>query len=176
MENKDSVILHLKNKVITVYSDGIDSSLDVDDLLQIDYSNLFAESISIPVALNKIGQLRSEANAICEHKKLDFDIFRANRARDYRLKAKDNGEKITDKGLEERIINDPAYKIERKNLINAQKDAEFCDSLYQAVRSKERQLSNLTRNIIPEEHISEIVEKKINTCLIKVHERKFKES
>jgi hypothetical protein len=47
-QEKDEVILHLKNKVVTITSQGFDSEIDIDDLLQIDQTNLYAELITIP--------------------------------------------------------------------------------------------------------------------------------
>ena len=93
IQEDDSVILHLKNRTIILHSSGLDGNVDVDDLLYIDYSNLFAESITVSVLINKIGQLKAEANAIYEHKKLDFDIFEAKLAKNFRMQAKSNEEK-----------------------------------------------------------------------------------
>jgi hypothetical protein len=175
-QENDSVVLHLKNKVITIKSDGLDSEINVDDLLYINYANIFAESVTISTLLHKIGELKAIATNLYEHKKMSFEIFKAERARDYRLKAKDNTEKLTEKALEQMILLDPAYKIECKNLINSQKDMEYCESLYRAVSSKDQKLNILSRSIVPEEHLSELIEQKINSCLVRAYEKKFKES
>lgn len=172
----ESVILHLKKKIITLRSEGLDSEVNVDELLTVDYSNLFGESVTISVLLNKIGELKAEAQAIYERKKLEFEIFEADRAKNIRQNAKSAEEKLTEKSLEERIVCDPAYKIQKSNLINAQKDLNYIESLYVAVRSKDQKLNILARNIIPEEHCNEIIEQKINTVMIKIKNKIFKES
>lgn len=175
-QENDSVILHLKNKVITITSQGFDSEIDIDDLLQIDPSNLYAELISIPVLINKVGQLKAEATAIYEKKKMDFSILEAKLSEYYRVKAKEQEIKPTEKWLEEKVTLDKAWGIEKKNLIEAQKNVEFMWGFWSAVLSKDNSLKTATRNIVPSEHENSLIEQKINTCLIKVKEKKFKEA
>ena len=176
MEEKDSVIIHTKNKTITLSSTGFEQDVDVDQLTQIDYSNIYSETITIPVLLNKIGMLKAEANNALSIKKMEFELFEAELSRRIRQKYKDNGEKLTEKLLEQEIIMDPAWKIQKRNLINAQKDVDFIESLYWSVNSKDKKLDILSKHIVPEEHEDELIEQKINSVYIKARERKFKES
>jgi hypothetical protein len=176
MEENNAIIIHTKNKTITVKSEGFDDSIDMDQLTAIDYSNIYAEIITIPALLNKVGLLKAEANNELRHKEIEFDLFEAELCRRIRQKAKDNGEKMTDKATQESMILDPAWKIQKRNLINCQKDAEFIESFYWAVDAKRKMLDNLSRSITPSEHEDELIEQKINTVYIKARERKFKES
>jgi len=173
--SKESTILHLKDKILTLKSEGFDSDIDVDQLTKIDYGNLYGEQVTSAVLLNKVGTLRAEAENIYEHKKIEFSIFEADLARMKRQNAKDNGYKLTEKNLEQEIILDPAWKIQKRNLVNAKRDLDFVESLYWSVQSKDRKLNSMMKGVTPEEFENEIVEGSINTVFIKKHEKKFKQ-
>ena len=174
-QEKDEVILHLKNKVVIITSQGFDSEIDIDDLLQLDHTNLYAELITIPVLINKIGLLKAESIAIYERKKMDFSILEAKLSEYYRVKAKESEIKPTEKWLEEKVTLDKSWVIEKRNLIEAQKNVDFMWGLWQSVLSKDNSLKTATRNIIPSEHENSLIEQKINTVMIKVRDKKFKE-
>lgn len=175
-ENKNSIILHTKNKTITLTTTDFDDEVDVDELTKIDYTNIYAETITVSALLNKVGLLKAEAQNNFSHKKVEFAIFEAELDRLIRQKAKSNEEKITEKVVEQRIILDPAWKIQKRNLINAERDLQFIESLYWAIQSKDTKLNVLCKGVIPEEHEHELIEGKINSVYIKARDRKFKES
>jgi hypothetical protein len=171
---KESIVLHLKDKILTLKSEGFDDNIDVDELTKIDYSNLYGEQITSAVLLNKVGLLRSQAENIYEHKKIEFSIFEAGLARTKRQAAAANDKKLTEKALEQEIILDPAWRIEKRNLINSKRDQDFVESLMWAVRSKDKKLNAIMHSVSPTEFENEIIEGSINTVLIKKHDKKFK--
>lgn len=174
-EGRNSVVFHTKNKTITITTSDFDDDVDTDDLTKIDYTNIFAEIITIPALLNKVGLLKAEANNELRHKETEFKIFEEELRRRMRQKAKDNGEKPTEKWLEQEIILDPAWRVQQRNLINKQKDVDVIESFYWAIDAKKRSLENFSRNVIPEEYENEIIEGKINSVYVKSRERMFKE-
>lgn len=173
--SKESIVLHLKDKILTLKSEGFDDDIDVDELTKIDYSNLYGEQITSAVLLNKVGLLRAEAENIYKHKEIEFSIFEAELARKKRQNAAANDKKITEKALEQEIILDPAWRIQKRNLINSKRDQDFVESLYWSIQSKDRKLNAMMKGVTPEEFEKEIIEGSVNTVFIKKHERKFKE-
>jgi hypothetical protein len=173
--SQESIVLHLKDKILVLKSEGFDEEVDIDQLTKIDYSNLYGEQVTSAVLLNKVGILRAEAENIYEHKKIEFSIFESELARSKRQDAAANDKKLTEKALEQAIILDPAWRIQKRNLINSKRDLDFVESLYWSVQSKDRKLNAMMKGITPEEFENEIIEGVINTVLIKKHKKKFGE-
>jgi hypothetical protein len=92
------------------------------------------------------------------------------------VKAKEQEIKPTEKWLEEKVTLDKAWVIEKRNLIETQKNVDFMWGLWSAILSKDNSLKTATRNIVPSEHENSLIEQKINTVMIKVRDKKFKEA
>ena len=81
--------------------------------------------------------------------------------------------KITEGGLEEIVMLDEGLQIMKKNVIKAQKDFSFIDSLYWALSSKDKKLNNLIKEITPEEFEDRLIEGKVNGFIIKKFDKKY---
>ena len=63
-ENKDAIVLHLGENPVVLLSEPFNSDIDVDALTRIDYTNLIGEMVTISALMNKVGNLRAEAEKI----------------------------------------------------------------------------------------------------------------
>ena len=169
-------VLHIDNNPIELTMADFDSEIDVDDITSINYSNLFGEYVTISTLMNRIGILKARAEAIYAEKKLEFDIYEATQRKRLRreaamnsnyFKIEDQQIKLTENSLEEAIIIDEGWQVNKKNVIKAQETLNKIDSIYWAISSKSKKLEVLLKPVTPEEFFDEIIEGKVNGILIK---------
>jgi len=123
--------------------------------------------------MNRIGIIRAEAESILKEKELLAKIEEARIKKDERRKAVSDSRKITEGGLEEMVMLDEGLQIMKKNVIKAQKDFSFIESLYWALSSKDKKLNNLIKEVTPEEFEDRLIEGKVNGFIIKKFDKKY---
>jgi len=170
-------VVHLGDKPVTLAMSDFDDEIDVDQLLSIDYSNLYGEAVTVSALLNKIGVMLAESEYQVKNEKFEFDIYEAEVRKKFRRSSAINSGKfedpdgdfikLTESSLDEAVKRDPAWKIKKKNVIGAERNFSFIDKLYWACQSKDKKLNNLIRGVSPEELYEELVEGKINSIVIK---------
>lgn len=162
--------------VVLIASDQIDQ-IDMDTITRIDYSNLYGEAVTCSALLNRIGQLKADAEAIHSDAKLELDIYEAGLKKKYRREAllargtitlEEGGTvKLTEKGLEELVLLDKGYQVKSKEVIYSKRNLDYLESLNWAVSSKDRKLNNLLPRVTPEEFFNNLMEGVVNTFIIK---------
>ena len=169
-------IIHIDSQPLELVMADFDSEIDVDEITSIDYSNLFGEAVTISTLLNRIGILKARAEAIYAEKKLEFDIYEATQRKRLRREAAMNSNyfkvddqqiKLTENSLEEAIIIDAGWQVNKKNVIKAQETLNKVDSIYWAISSKSKRLEVMLKPVTPEEFFNELVEGTVNGILIK---------
>lgn len=169
-------IIHIDDNPLELIMADFDSEINVDEITSIDYSNLFGEAVTISTLLNRIGILKARAEAIYAEKKLEFDIYEATQRKRLRREAAMNSNyfkvddqqiKLTENSLEEAIIIDEGWQVNKKNVIKANETLEKINALYWALGSKDKKLSTIMKPVTPEEFFNEIIEGKVNGILIK---------
>jgi hypothetical protein len=115
--------------------------------------------------------------------KLDFEIFKAQMAEKKRSEltfdttdAKGNikTNKPTLDEVEYAIIRSPEYKVKKKNIFRLQKEHDYVNSLYWAMKDKCDKVQKLTDKLRPEDFEKEIVEGEINGIMIRVKNKAIK--
>lgn len=159
-------IVHLGSKLVTLEIRDFDSEVDIDNLLTIDYSNLYGEAVTVPALLNQIGLLKAEAEKIYNNKKLEFDVKESEIRKLIRKNAVSSGDKLTEKSLDEMVLLDGGYQVMKRNLISAKYDLDVVDNIWWAVKSKDTKLNNLIKGVTPAELFNELIEGTINNILI----------
>ena len=61
-----------------------DIDIDMDELTTVHHWNLIAEILTLPTLLNKINQLKADAESALRRYKLDHDILEAQKTEEYR--------------------------------------------------------------------------------------------
>lgn len=161
------VIVHLGDNPVSLKFNSFGEEVDVDELTKIDYSNLFGEAITVSALMNQIGLLKSAAENSYSLKKLEVDIYEAEKRREIRGQFSKKELKLTEKQLDEEITLDKAWQIMKKQVFSSKKDLDFIDAIYWAVQSKDKKLNNLIKGVTPEELYNEIIDCTINNIVIK---------
>lgn len=163
-------------RTIVLLSGDFEMEILLDDITKIDYSNLYGEAVTIAALLNRVGMLRSDAEADLSEAKLSCDIYEADLRRRLRreavmsggrVKVNDEAIKLTENSLNEIIILDKGYQMKKREVITAQKNYAYVDNLFWAINAKNGKLNNLLPKVTPAEFVNELVEGHVNTFIIK---------
>jgi hypothetical protein len=172
--------INVGGQEITLYHDNMDSSINVDDLTKIDVGNIYGDAVTISAAVNRIGLIKAEVEALVGETKLEYKIYEgqfkaklrkqaANNAGFYTIRIGNDDVKIkaTEKALETCFETDEKWIELKKAFITAEKNFNSLSSLYWACQDKSRKLNTLVNGVTPSEFVSEMIEGKINGILIK---------
>ena len=66
--------INVGGQEITLYHDNMDSSINVDDLTKIDVGNIYGDAVTISAAVNRIGLIKAEVEALVGETKLEYKI------------------------------------------------------------------------------------------------------
>ena len=171
--------INVGGQEITLYHDNMDSSINVDDLTKIDVGNIYGDAVTISAAVNRIGLIKAEVEALVGETKLEYKIYEgqfkaklrkqaANNAGFYTIRIGNDDVKIkaTEKALETCFETDDKWIELKKAFITAEKNFNSLSSLYWACQDKSRKLNTLVNGVTPSEFVSEMIEGKINGILI----------
>jgi len=171
--------INLGGQEITLYHDNMDSSINVDDLTKIDVGNIYGDAVTISAAVNRIGLIKAEVEALVGETKLEYKIYEGQFKAKLRKQAANNGGfytiridnddvkiKATEKALETSFETDDRWIELKKAFITAEKNFNSLSSLYWACQDKSRKLNTLVNGVTPSEFVSEMIEGKINGILI----------
>lgn len=169
------ILVHFNNVPVTLSTDGFEGTVDVDRLTAIDYSNLYGEAVTVSALLNKIGLLRAEAEKTMAEKKLERDVYEAEKKRVWRREANANAGKFTvdgeevklsEKALDEALLLDDGYQDLSMEFIDAQRNFSMLDSLQWSVQDKSKKLNNMLKPVTPQEFVNDLVEGEVNSFYI----------
>lgn len=171
--------INVGGQEITLYHDNMDSSINVDDLTKIDVGNIYGDAVTISAAVNRIGLIKAEVEALVGETKLEYKIYEGQFKAKLRKQAANNGGfytiridnddvkiKATEKALETSFETDDRWIELKKAFITAEKNFNSLSSLYWACQDKSRKLNTLVNGVTPNEFVSEMLEGKINGILI----------
>lgn len=173
---EDNLIkIPIEGKVIVLkYQDFDSDGIDLDQVTQIDYSNLYGEIVTISSLLNRVGILRAQVENIFNDFKLEVSIFESQKRKEFIRQSLIRGEKKpSESTLEDEINIDREVIAMRKRLNELQRDFNYIDAVYWAIQSKDKKLSVLMKGVTPEEFANGIIEGTVNTFYIKKLEQKL---
>ena len=165
---------------ITLFRENLDGSINVDDLTKIDVGNIYGDAVTISAAVNRIGLIKAEVEALMGETKLSYKIYEGTFKAKLRKQAANNSGfytvrignedvkiKATEKALETCFETDEEWIKLKREFITAEKNFNSLSSLYWACQDKSRKLNTLVNGVTPKEFVSEMIEGKINGILIK---------
>lgn len=153
--------------------DFANGEVNIEELLQVDYNNIMGDLITFPVIFNRIANLKAEADAIVRECEFDEKVFQAQLYEEKKSASVKDGEKMTEKALENAILRDPKYIAKKRHTIKMEKQAAMFDGIYWAAKSKTKMLEAISMKIQPGEFEKEILDGVINSVLIKSQRNYF---
>ena len=164
----DKKIVKIGDKTYTMLIKAFDDDVEVDDLLQIDYSNLIGELVTFPVIVNRIGIMLAEAESAVSEKKLNLEVFEAKMKERLRTQlAETNGKAPTVEALNNAVLQEPSYQAMRKGLINAQKTRDYLNSVFWSAKDKSNKLDRLSLTIQAGDIPEEVLEGRVNSVILR---------
>lgn len=164
----DKKIVKIGDKTYTLLIKAFDDDVEVDDLLQIDYSNLIGELVTFPVIVNRIGIMLAEAESAVSEKKLNLEVFEAKMKERLRTQlAETNGKAPTVEALNNAVLQEPSYQAMRKSLINAQKTRDYLNSVFWSAKDKSNKLDRLSLTIQAGDIPEEVLEGRVNSVILR---------
>jgi hypothetical protein len=94
-----------------------------------------------------VAMLATLARAKYSRMKTDFEVSEAQFMSDIRVKAAEGGIKMTEKALENEVIQNKRLLQMRRDLISAQEQEEFCTAADMAFRARKDCLVTLAANL-----------------------------
>jgi len=177
MEGKDKSIVELNGKVYAFFHEPFNASVDMDNLTMIHYYNIVGEIITIANLMNRVGNIKAEADNEVRVVKMTHRILEAKKSEYYRKTLTvDSGGKSkapTVSAIEDAVVQNQEVRESQLNLFRVMKQAEVMDSLYWACKSKEMKLNQLSQNMAPSDFEKDILEESINGVIIKQQQKKF---
>ena len=85
-----------EDKTIIFQWTGFDDLIDLDDILQIDYSNITGDLITFPVLFNRISQVRAELERSVKFRDMELDQEKARLYKYHKSLLISNDKKATD--------------------------------------------------------------------------------
>lgn len=176
-----TIKITLEDKIVVLTVDDGGARFDTEDILRIDYSNIVGELLTFPVIVNRIGILKAQADNAVRDKKFRCDIFEAELAEKFRkslvtYEIQKGGTKKAKAPVLDAVNNavklDSGYQAIMNEYFRAKRNAEYVDSLYWSVKSKDDKLKALS-HYVPKEFEKDIVEGVINGIKIKGIDKPF---
>lgn len=161
------------DRIIVLKQEDFDTDIDIDDVTQIHYDNLYGEIVTISALYNRIGILKAQVDNQYEDYKLDCSIFESQVRKDIVSRELALGHKKPSlNDIEDEVNTNPNVISKRKRLNQYKRDCDYINALYWAVQSKDKKLSVLMKGVTPEEFADKIIEGRVNYFYIK----KFKQT
>lgn len=140
-----------------------------DDFLHVDFHNLYAELITMPVALNRIGNWRSYKNEELRESTLHLEILESNKSEEIRSEFAEKGLKLTEERLKNLVKIDKDVIKLKKKIIKLTKEFEQIDSIFWSAKDKSSKIEKISEKLKPEEFNREILVTKINNVKLRFH-------
>lgn len=167
INDSNKIAVELAGKMYVLHIQDIDSNIDVDELVKIDYSNIMGELLTFAVIKNRIGLLKAEAEAMVSEMKFEMKKTEARLFKKWKLKLSENSTKPTEAAINASVVLDEEYQESMIQLIDVQKSYSIMESIYWAANEKSEKLKLISDKLKPEEFTFEIVNASINGVLIK---------
>lgn len=172
--SEDLIKIPVGGKIIVLKGSDWDSDIEIDEVAQIQYDNLFGEIVTVSSLYNRVGLLKADVDNEYEEYKLDCQVFESQVRQQYiKSKIAMGEKKPTVDDCEDHLNTHPEVMQKRKRLLQLKKNCNYIDALYWAVQSKDKKLSVLMKGVTPEEFAKGILERRVNTFLVKKFNEKL---
>lgn len=151
MEETKRVIKISEQLSLVLKTTLFEDDIDMDRLTRIDVTNIPAEIITMPVVLNKCGIVLADVTEKFNLAKLDVEITENQLKDKFYTEAVTVGEKLSEDKCNVKVRNSTIWKVKKKQFISRQKDMEYVNSLYWALKTKNDKIDSMAKMVSPED-------------------------
>lgn len=185
MEKKFSYNKHI---ITILMDDKLDIEYDIDSVLKIDYTNVFAEIITFPVLLNRFGILLADIDNAIKLKESELEKEKADLKRQRAIAERKAFDALKEEGIKSPTISqiegvvhqnkehqvfEDAYRNSHVGLIEMQHDRDIVNSIYWACKTKSNMLEKLTDKLNPLDLEQDLIDFSINNIQVKGSKKLF---
>lgn len=139
-----------------------EDEIDTDKIVKIDFNNIPAELVTIPVLLSQFSTFLADMNEKVNIAKLNVDVLEAELSAKFREAHKEEtGKDLSNEKTSEKVMTDPKYKITKRIHFKAIKDKEILEGIYWSIKSKDQKLTQLSNSV----NLGDAVETLLNNKL-----------
>jgi len=172
--DKETTIVHLRTKIAAITPTAWNYDFDPDEIFKINPYNIVGELITIPVLVNRLGNLVAELNTYIKRQKAELKIAEADVARIFRKDQNAAGmKKPTVQEMDDHLTLDLVLKDKRFKLINLEGDLQKLESMHDSAQKKSFNIGILGRHLVPAEFETELIEGSINGVMIKLRDKRI---
>ena len=141
--------IKLKDRELRLVSKGLPDDFDIDRILKIDYTNLEAELVTIPILMNNVGLLLADMDSEVRLAELKLKKEKAKLAEQGReaIKEDKNGKAATNDETLEYVRSQISYDVLNRKLSSAIYKRDVINSIYWSIKSKQEILQNLSKSM-----------------------------
>lgn len=166
MDSTEKIVIEINEKIYTLIPQPFQDEIEISDYLKIDYHNIFAELITMPLIINQISNIKAEIDTMVSQQKLAVKVLKSNLEKEYKA-SRSGGKAPSLNDLEIYVNTNEEYQKEAMLLINLEKQAAYMESFYWAAKDKINALNKISDKITPDDFSVDILEKSINNVVIK---------
>lgn len=143
----------MKGALISMEIEMFDgTSVNLDKLLTIDYSDLYSEVANFPAHLQRLSIMYVEAKDRLRDAELDLEIFSSDQRMELRNKLTVVGERggvkePTSTVLDEHLTQSPIYLAKRREVNRLRKEEEYLGALFWNARQKMEALTKISLTV-----------------------------
>jgi hypothetical protein len=169
MDNQVTYV-HLAKKIAAITPTSWEYDFDPDEVLKINPFNIVGEVITIPVLVNRMGILVAEMKHYVKEQKIKMELKEAEVRKLFRQKF---DKKPSIQETEDHLSLDPVIRNLRLAQLRHEEDLAKIESIHDAAQKKSFNIGVLSKNLIPKEFESEILEGSINGVMVKIRDKQY---
>jgi hypothetical protein len=147
MSNKGITINTRSGGQIVFKLKEFDNEVEVEDLLKIDYSCIFAEISTFPVLLNRMGILLADCEQALRLSEINLKVFEKKSRNRFRVGFEESGKKWVKDMIDDEVEKDPTYIAKLTKHYTVQKERDYVNSVFWAMKNKSELLVKLSLTI-----------------------------
>jgi len=149
MQQKKTIPLSGDRTLLLKYDSLEDQDeVDINRIVKIDFSNIPAELVTIPVLLAQFSIYLSELNEKVNLAKLNMEIKEAELSTEFRETYKEEtGKELSNEKTKDKVLMSVKFKMVKKLYFMALKDQEIMNGIYWSLKSKDDKLSRLASSM-----------------------------
>jgi hypothetical protein len=149
-------------------------SIQINEVVEIDYNNLFGEYLTAPTLFNQIANLKTKAERSLRVLKIENEVICDSIKKRIQDSQPKGSKRLIKDELERMMREDPDYYKSQIEILNQEYNVGMMENLYWSMKEKCSKLDNLFNKILPGEFNKSIVEGQVNNVMLRLKDSLIK--